>query len=111
MSTGKAAPGPHLARTLAAAAGLPAIAGAAFLYWPGLPFPGVAALVPALGAGAFILAGEDGGGGGGGGGGAADAPHPTPWPLPLPTRGSNTLATSRTRSTWCTGRWWCCTHS
>jgi peptidoglycan/LPS O-acetylase OafA/YrhL len=36
----------------------------------------VAALVPALGAVAFILAGEDGGGGGGGGGGAADAPLP-----------------------------------
>jgi len=77
-STGEAAPGPHLACTLAAAAGPAAIAGAAFLYWPGLPFPGVAALVPALGVAAFILAGEVGGGGegGGGGGGAADVPPP-----------------------------------
>ena len=54
------APGrPRLCRrTLAAAAGLLAIGGSGLFYSPHLPFPGAAALVPALGAVAVIVAGE-----------------------------------------------------
>ena len=60
-------------RTLAAAAGLLTIGGSGFLYSPRLPFPGAAALVPALGAVGVIVAGE-------GGGTHALAPHLAhPW--------------------------------
>jgi hypothetical protein len=45
-------------RTLAATAGVLAIGGSGFIYSPRLPFPGAAALVPALGAAAVIVAGE-----------------------------------------------------
>ena len=66
---------PAWARAAGTAGGLAAILGCGALYTPQIPFPGSAALVPVLGAAAFIAAGEvgdetgvDGGVGGGAGG-------------------------------------------
>jgi len=49
---------PAWARTAGTAGGLAAILGSGALYTPQIPFPGAAALLPVLGAVAFILAGE-----------------------------------------------------
>ena len=51
-------PVPRWQRTLCAAAGLAAIGASGCLYTTKTPFPGVAALVPVLGAAAVIVAGE-----------------------------------------------------
>ena len=53
----------HRARTATAVAGLIAIGGSGFLYTTRLHFPGLAALVPALGAVAVVVAGESTDGG------------------------------------------------
>ena len=50
--------GSSWARTLGPAAGLTAVLSTGFMYTPQVPFPGVAALLPTLGAAAFIFAGE-----------------------------------------------------